>query len=272
MRGFNSHPRLVSVVASSIEDLTRPEQFAKGHAAMAPDLNQEWLPPKAWRRLVPAAFFLIWGSMLLSGCAGGGKSVSRGSGSGRVAWGGVPEGPIPSNRIVKVSLRNQAVYVLDGDRVVWAAATSVGKPGHPTPTGSFRVNQKLERKRSGSYGFWVNGSRVVPAEGPGGGPSGSGWRYVGYPMPYWVEFQPGYGFHEGFVWLEPHTHGCLRLHGAAAGQFYRLVEVGTPVRIGATQPEDETVGGSIPRFDDSREPDPANGFLISDEAFLRPWD
>jgi hypothetical protein len=90
-------------------------------------------------------------------------------------------------------------------------------------------------------------------------------------MPYWVEFLPGYGFHEGFVWLQPHTHGCLRLHGAAAGQFYRLVEAGTLVHISRSQPEDETVGRSIPRFDDSREPDPANGFLISDEAFLRPW-
>lgn len=223
------------------------------------------------RRFLAAALFLMGCSIALPGCASGGKSVSRSSSGGRVSWGEVPEGSIPSNRVVKVSLRNEAVYVVDGGRVVWAAGTNVGKPGHPTPTGSFRVIQKLERKRSGSYGFWVNGNRVVPTESGRGGSPGAGWRYVGYPMPYWVEFLPGYGFHEGFVWLEPHTHGCLRIHGSGASQFYRLVEVGTPVRIALTQPEDETIGRSIPRFDDSREPDPAKGFLISDEAFLQPW-
>ncbi|WP_246189665.1 L,D-transpeptidase [Methylacidimicrobium cyclopophantes] len=173
---------------------------------------------------------------------------------------------------MKVSLRSQTVYVLDGAQVIWAAATNVGKPGHATPTGSFRVEQKLQRKRSGSYGFWVNGRRVIPTESRSGSPPGSGWHYVGYPMPYWVEFLPGYGFHEGYVWAEPHTHGCLRLHGSAAEQFFRLVEVGTPVRISMTQPEDETVGGSVPRFDDSHAPDPANEFLVSDEVFARPWE
>jgi len=236
-----------------------------------PDETNEILPSRGVRqRLVGMGLFLLGCSFALSGCASHGNIASRGS-SGRVAWGSVPEGAIPSNRVVKVSLQNQAIYVLDGGQVVWATSTNVGKTGHETPTGSFRVNQKLERKRSGSYGFWVNGDRVVPTESGRGGSPGSGWHYVGYPMPYWVEFLPGYGFHEGFVWLQPHTHGCLRLHGAAAGQFYRLVEAGTLVHISRSQPEDETVGRSIPRFDDSREPDPANGFLISDEAFLRPW-
>ncbi|QSR84268.1 L,D-transpeptidase [Methylacidimicrobium sp. B4] len=221
-------------------------------------------------RLVAAALLLIPGCLLvLLGCASGGRST-MGGGSGRTAWGSVPPGPVPASRVVKVSLQSQAVYVLDGDRIIWAAATNVGKPGHPTPTGTYRVSQKLERKRSGSYGFWVNGSRVIPTEG--GGSPGSGWRYVGYPMPYWVEFLPGYGFHEGYVWAQPHTHGCLRLHGSTAGEFYRLVEVGTPVQIRASQPEDQTIGPQIPRFDDSRAPDPPNAFLISDAVFSRPWN
>lgn len=271
MRGFNSHPRLTPVAVPAIAALTRQQHLVKSKRPMA-CLDEERFSSKVRHRFVTAAIVFLWGSLLLPGCAGGGKSSVGGSSGGRVAWGEVPGGPVPSNRVVKVSLQNQAVYVLDGDQVVWAAATNVGKPGHPTPTGSFRVSQKLERKRSGSYGFWVNGSRIIPTEGRGGSPSGPGWRYVGYPMPYWVEFLPGYGFHEGYVWAQPHTHGCLRLHGSAAGQFYRLVEVGTPVLIRASQPEDETIGRSVPRFDDSHAPDPANAFLISEDVFSRPWD
>ncbi|CAB4244430.1 Uncharacterized erfK/srfK family protein (Modular protein) (modular protein) [Methylacidimicrobium sp. AP8] len=207
--------------------------------------------------------------ILLPACAGPSNSIAAGR-SGRTFWGNVPSGPVPPDRVVKVSLQSQSVYVLDGGRVIWAAATNVGKPGHPTPTGTYRVERKLERKRSGSYGFWVNGGRIIATEG--GRSPGPGWRYVGYPMPYWVEFLPGYGFHEGYVWPQPHTHGCLRLHGSAAREFYRLVDVGTPVQIRPSQPEDQTIGRQIPRFDDSRLPDPPNDFLISEAVFSRTWD
>ena len=62
-------------------------------------------------------------------------------------------------------------------------------------------------------------------------------------MGYWCEFAPAYGFHQGFVHPAPHTHGCVRLKGEAAAQFFALVtRIGTPVKIAKSQPEDRNTG------------------------------
>src|SRR5438128_8835302 len=105
----------------------------------------------------------------------------------------------PSAVRVKVSLSKQNVYVMEGDRCLMSAACSVGLANKPTPRGTFTIYSKQEHKRSGSYGFSVQGDRVVPSTGGGGG------HYVGYPMGYWCEFAPGYGFHQGFVHPVPRT-------------------------------------------------------------------
>ena len=133
----------------------------------------------------------------------------------------------PSKVVVKVSLSKQNIYVMEGDRCLMAVACSVGIPSKPTPRGHFTIYRKEEDKRSGSYGFRVQGDRVVPAEAGSNVPG----RYVGYPMGFWCEFAPAYGFHQGFVHPTPRTHGCIRLHGEAAPKFYALVRVGTPVAI-----------------------------------------
>jgi lipoprotein-anchoring transpeptidase ErfK/SrfK len=167
---------------------------------------------------------------------------------------------------VKVSIANQAVYVMEGDKPLMVAATNVGIPAKPTPKGSFHVTNKIQKKRSGSYGFWVNGNTIIP------GTSGvsKGGSYVGYPMAYWVEFSPSYGFHQGFVWPVPRTHGCLRLHQNVAPKFYALVKVGTPVNIAETQPEDQTIGKNLQRPTDYNDPDPPSALLTSDRAFQPP--
>ncbi|MEP6956266.1 MAG: L,D-transpeptidase [Chthoniobacterales bacterium] len=169
----------------------------------------------------------------------------------------------PSKVRVKVSLARQNVYVMEGDRVLMAVATTVGIPEKPTPKGNFNIYQKIEKKRSGSYGFRVQGDRIIPAEASKNIPG----RYVGYPMGYWCEFSPAYGFHQGYVHVRPRSHGCLRLKGEAAAKFYALVHNGTPVNIADTQPEDATIGPSIQRVDDSKTPDPPNSVAISDSVF-----
>lgn len=171
----------------------------------------------------------------------------------------------PSKVRVKVSLAKQNVYVMEGDRCLMAAACSVGIPAKPTPKGNFTIYSKQEHKRSGSYGFRVVGNKVVPTEGQGG-PG----RYVGYPMGYWCEFAPAYGFHQGFVHPYPRTHGCIRLHGEAAPKFFALVHSGTPVNIAASQPEDATIGPKVQRIDDSKAPDPDPHISISEAAFQAP--
>jgi hypothetical protein len=171
----------------------------------------------------------------------------------------------PDNVRVKVSLQNKAVYVLEGDRPLLVTPVAIGKPEHPTPTGSFHIFSKIPNKRSGSYGYSVSGGSIVPCES--GQCTG---RYVGFPMAWWCEFSPAYGFHEGAVWPIPRTHGCLRLHKTAAPKFYALVKNGTPVSVAQTQPEDATIGRNITRPSDYNDPDPAASFMISDAVFHRP--
>jgi hypothetical protein len=172
----------------------------------------------------------------------------------------------PSAVRVKVSLSQQNIYVMEGDRVLMAVATTVGIPAKPTPKGNFTIYSKQEHKRSGSYGFRVQGDRIIPAEAGANIPG----RYVGYPMGYWCEFAPAYGFHQGYVHLRPRSHGCIRLKGEAAPKFFALVKNGTPVNIAETQPEDATIGPTIKRVDDSKTPDPPNRVSISEAAFQKP--
>jgi hypothetical protein len=197
--------------------------------------------------------------LLLTGCATGGF-VSSGGPYHVTAY----KPHDPSKVRVLVSLSQENVYVMEGDRCLMAVACSVGMPAKPTPKGNFKIYAKQEHKRSGSYGFSVQGDRIVPSTG--GGPG----RYVGYPMGYWCEFAPAYGFHQGFVHPVPRTHGCIRLKGEAAAKFYALVRIGTPVNIATTQPEDQTLGPKVQRVDDSRTPDPPASVMISDAAFQKP--
>lgn len=171
----------------------------------------------------------------------------------------------PNNVRVKVSLSKQVVYVKEGDRLLMAAACCVGLPAKPTPKGNFTIFSKQPTKRSGSYGFSVNGNNVVPCDA--GKATG---HYVGYPMPFWCEFSPAYGFHQGYVWPVPRTHGCIRLHKNVAAKFYELVHIGTPVNVSDSQPEDSQFGQFVPRPQDYRDDDPPASLMISSAAFAKP--
>jgi len=170
----------------------------------------------------------------------------------------------PSKVVVKVSLNKQMVYVMEGNRPLLVTACCVGMPSKSTPKGNLCVTRKERNKRSGSYGFAVMRDAIVPCEA--GSAKG---RYVGYPMPYWVEFAPGYGFHQGWVWPTPKTHGCIRLHANDAGDFWELTRVGTPVQIANTQPEDATLGSKTPRPQDYNDPDLPNGEMTSPSYFQK---
>jgi hypothetical protein len=219
------------------------------------------------RRPNPVAFpwtllaLLIVGTCFLGGCAGMG-----GGGYSTTAY----QPASMSDVAVKVSLSKQMVYVMEGSRCLMATPTCVGKPGYLTPTGHYEVTSKNQYKRSETYGYWVKGGEAHPGESSRS--PGSGWTYVGYPMAYWVEFTPGYGFHEGPVWPYPRSHGCLHIHDSASAKLFELVHEGTPVDIAESQPEDETVGRDVRRPTDYSDPDPPASLMISSEFFSKPRD
>lgn len=168
----------------------------------------------------------------------------------------------PDKVVVKVSLSTQHVYVLEGDRLLMAVQGTVGQPSTPTPSGHFRIEAKIKNKRSGAFGFSSSGA---PADGDKGQHVA-----VGYPMGFWCEFLPGYGFHQGFVWSIPRTHGCIRLHKEAAARLYALVKIGTPVDIARTQPEDAKYGSQVRALDQRNDPDPPTPQLMSQSYFTDP--
>jgi len=171
----------------------------------------------------------------------------------------------PSDVRVDLSISRQQVYVMEGDRCLMAAACNVGLPDKPTPRGRFHIEEKIQDKRSGSYGYSVSGGSVSACDA-----AQCHGSYVGYPMPFWCGFAPAYGFHQGYVWPVPRTHGCVRLDKQVAPRMWELVHVGTPVDIAETQPEDATVGRNVQRPTDYRDPDPSPVYMIGSGPFQKP--
>jgi hypothetical protein len=212
-----------------------------------------------------ALALLVLTTCFLGGCAGMGGGGGETSNYHVAAY--APNSH--SDVHVYVSLDARMVYVMEGNRALLVTPCSVGVASNPTPTGDFRVEDKDRTKRSGEYGFWTNGSNTYEGSS---GQGRAGYSYVGYPMAYWVGFAPGYGFHEGYVWPVPRSHGCLRLHKNAIIKFNELVDIGTPVTIRDSLPYDSTLGRAAVHPSDYRDPDPPSSFMISPDYFAMKRD
>ena len=134
---------------------------------------------------------------------------------------------------IVVSLRAQEAYLYRGGHKTASSRISSGREGYRTPVGRFEVIRKDEDHRSSVYGDYVDDSgHVVKANVDSRRdrkPPGS--HFVGAEMPYFLEFSPGYGFHEGYLPGMPASHGCIRMPHWKARQFYYAARIGTPVVI-----------------------------------------
>lgn len=150
----------------------------------------------------------------------------------------------PANVQVKISIKNQALYVTEGDRALLVTAACIGKPSTPTPKGNWRILSKTKYRRRQSQ--------------PG----------RGYPMGYWCAFySPAYGIHQGWVHPYPRSHGCVRIHHNVAPKFFELVRVGTPVIVRDSFPEDSTIGKNIARPTDYGDPEWPPHILNTNKVF-----
>lgn len=175
--------------------------------------------------------------------------------------------PTNSSKVrVKVSLSNQMAYVMEGSKPLLIMPVTVGRPGHSTPTGNFRINRKTHRYRANTHGYAISGNKV---KGCYLRNKPAGWGFKGTPMPYWCEFKTAYGFHTGWMKHYPASGGCLRMHKNVAPRFFRLVKVGTPVSIARSHPEDATIGRNIPRPPDSTKfPGNPDGMMALTDKFF----
>lgn len=148
----------------------------------------------------------------------------------------------PSAVRVKVSTGAQRIYVVEGNKVLLATPCSVGTNGS-TGAGSYRITYKEAKRRRQSE----------PDRG--------------YPMAYWMEWKSAYGMHWGYVKPYPCTHGCIRMPMKAAAKVFAMTQVGTPLSIASSQPEDATIGKTLPRIDDGPLPNPDKSYLLSAKFF-----
>src|SRR6266705_4357046 len=134
---------------------------------------------------------------------------------------------------IVVSLREQEAYIYRAGYITASSRISSGREGYRTPTGRFQVIRKDEDHRSSLYGDYVDGSgRIVKANVDSSRDSRPPHsHFVGTPMPYFLEFSPGYGLHQGYLPGVPASHGCIRMPYWKARQFYNAARIGTLVVV-----------------------------------------
>jgi len=136
---------------------------------------------------------------------------------------------------VNIDLGEQKAQLTRGGQPAGWTYVATGTSSHPTPAGSFRVSEKVEHKRSTSWGVMVDasGDTVHSNAKNGRDPVPDGGRFVGAPMPYWMRVNGAIGMHAGPIPDpgSPASHGCIRLPREMAEILFGVAEIGTPVRI-----------------------------------------
>ncbi|WP_018969951.1 L,D-transpeptidase [Rubritalea marina] len=174
----------------------------------------------------------------------------------------------PNNVRVKVSTNNQMVYVMEGNKPLLVMPVSVGKASTPTPKGNFTIYSKEEYRRANTHGYFKHSNGSYSRGYLRNKPAGT--KFIGTPMPYWMEFKSAYGFHTGWMKHTPCTHGCIRMHHNVAPKFFKIVKTGTPVNIAYSQPEDQTIGRNVPRpVDAGPLPDFPIEYLVTNKVYKR---
>lgn len=142
------------------------------------------------------------------------------------------QGPLSVN----IDLSEQKAFLFkNGENVGWTYVAT-GRSGFSTPTGTFRIMEKIADKHSNRYGRIVDRSGNVVNGNATAGVSRipPGCRFVGAPMPYWMRITGyGVGLHAGPIPRPGYTasHGCIRLPRDMAETIYDHANVGTRVTI-----------------------------------------
>jgi hypothetical protein len=107
---------------------------------------------------------------------------------------------------VVISLPQQKAFVFRRGALVASAPVSTGRPGHPTPVGTFRILQKKVHHKSNIYSD--------------------------APMPFMQRLTNyGIALHAGALPGYPASHGCIRLPWNFARKLYGMTDGSTLVTI-----------------------------------------
>jgi len=118
--------------------------------------------------------------------------------------------------LLEVSIAHQRLRVWRDGRVVYRFVISTGRPGYETPTGHYRILNKISNAWSRKWSVWM--------------PWAMRWHngYFLHQLPH----KPGSTVNIGATKLgTPDSHGCVRVNVGDAETLFRWTSVGTPVWV-----------------------------------------
>lgn len=141
----------------------------------------------------------------------------------------------PGDVSVVINLTEQKAFYRRGSRDIGWSYVATGKEGKGTPSGGYKITEKIVDKHSNRYG-WIEDEQgnVVNGDATPGTRKGPGQTYMPAPMPYWMRLTSyGIGMHGGLIPKpgQPASHGCIRMPHEFVPILFDSVKVGTPVKI-----------------------------------------
>ena len=141
-----------------------------------------------------------------------------------IAIGGASQ---PGSRVIVLELGRRRISLLENNQLLGRWPVAIGDPATPTPTGSFRVRNKVINPQYQS----TRSGQLHPTIGPDG-PLGDRW--IGFhqqgPNQFGIHGTP-----PAWEWTVRSqaavSHGCVRMLTPHVRLLFDQVEVGTPVLI-----------------------------------------
>lgn len=145
--------------------------------------------------------------------------------------------------VINVDVQRAMLY--NGDDVVGWTYLASGIPSFPTPTGNFKILEKVKDKVSNLYGkgYDANGKLVNSDFKQGRDLLPPGGRFDAAKMTYFMRLTgDGVGMHIGPIPKPGRraSHGCIRLPSKMAPILFTHTSIGTPVTITGNGPDYQT--------------------------------
>jgi lipoprotein-anchoring transpeptidase ErfK/SrfK len=134
---------------------------------------------------------------------------------------------LTSTREILLELGKRQISLLDNGKILGSWPVAVGDPATPTPTGRFKVRNKVINPQYQSTKSGKNNPTVGPQ-----GPLGDRW--IGFHTTARDQFGI-HGTPTAWAWTVNSraavSHGCVRMLTPHVRQLFDQVEVGTPVVV-----------------------------------------
>ncbi len=134
---------------------------------------------------------------------------------------------ITSTRRILLELGRRTISLYEGDKVLGSWPVAIGDPATPTPTGSFKIRNKVINPQYQSTKSGKNNPTIGP-----NGPLGDRW------MGFHTTASDQFGIHgtpPAWAWAVNSraavSHGCVRMLNPHVHALFDQVEVGTPVVV-----------------------------------------